>query len=630
MYACVAGHLSIVRLLVSKGANLDERDVLSGWTALMQATYHNKADIVRYLIESGADVSIRSHQDISAFDIASLMDDIIENDIISLLASNIGNGVDSRASGYSSALNSARDFEYLSTSDRLKASHRTNSTPVINRLNRQQDEDAFTNGNLKTGNSGSVKNLWNKFTDKLKDIKIGRTDMNRVSAMPINDAESSFIEPQVGGWVSIHDQPSRSDMHFNPGDDSALDSGIFSTPSMYSMQNEPIHVQTTKQLAPVLPPFHPVPSSIDSSRKMQLSRHKSSFTKGFDRNSSGYPRRHKPIKANPPKFLQPKKSNHNLSNSGSSNSNQPVKFEASEHSNYMSPQSSGDMSKRQQHLLLTSSRVNQSLFQTKPNFGNSQHVASPLPLQSTSSGYQLNIFQSSTNNNNIGVSNKIDQGSKANSGVHGRPRIGSFGSSISSGEVNWSHSTNLNPKNSRTGATPRPSNDAGIPSSPVMSNVKHLAMGSGHWSSPRNGGTDGRSSFESSVNTADDVMSSNRLNLNSTSNGTKSTNPSEMSQILSELALMKYKHIFDQQEVDREVLFSLTEDDLDEMGIGQTTNRQQILSAINVYKNKKTTKGHNKENSSTSNVGNNKQNNFLTVQNSHSHKQKLRTNNENC
>ena len=62
MYACVAGHLGVVKLLVSRGAHLDEQDYLSGWTSLMQATFHNNTEIVKFLLEQGCDISTRSHQ----------------------------------------------------------------------------------------------------------------------------------------------------------------------------------------------------------------------------------------------------------------------------------------------------------------------------------------------------------------------------------------------------------------------------------------------------------------------------------------------------------------------------------------------------------------------------------------
>ena len=40
MYAAMKGHLGVVQLLIGRGADINKQDEASGWTALMQATYH--------------------------------------------------------------------------------------------------------------------------------------------------------------------------------------------------------------------------------------------------------------------------------------------------------------------------------------------------------------------------------------------------------------------------------------------------------------------------------------------------------------------------------------------------------------------------------------------------------------
>lgn len=41
MYAAMGGHLAVVQLLIERGADINKQDEAgSGWTALMQATYH--------------------------------------------------------------------------------------------------------------------------------------------------------------------------------------------------------------------------------------------------------------------------------------------------------------------------------------------------------------------------------------------------------------------------------------------------------------------------------------------------------------------------------------------------------------------------------------------------------------
>ena len=40
MFAAMTGRLDIAELLVMKGCDVNKQDLISGWTALMQATYH--------------------------------------------------------------------------------------------------------------------------------------------------------------------------------------------------------------------------------------------------------------------------------------------------------------------------------------------------------------------------------------------------------------------------------------------------------------------------------------------------------------------------------------------------------------------------------------------------------------
>jgi ankyrin repeat protein len=40
MFAAMLGHLDIVQLLVGYGCDINKQDTISGWTALMQATFH--------------------------------------------------------------------------------------------------------------------------------------------------------------------------------------------------------------------------------------------------------------------------------------------------------------------------------------------------------------------------------------------------------------------------------------------------------------------------------------------------------------------------------------------------------------------------------------------------------------
>jgi ankyrin repeat protein len=54
MWASEFGHTEVVRLLLEKGALLDEKDERRGWTALMQASYKGHTEVVRLLLDKGA------------------------------------------------------------------------------------------------------------------------------------------------------------------------------------------------------------------------------------------------------------------------------------------------------------------------------------------------------------------------------------------------------------------------------------------------------------------------------------------------------------------------------------------------------------------------------------------------
>ena len=64
------GHLEIVKLLIENGANINAKDN-DGETALMGASYNGHLEVVKYLIENGADVNIKdNYYGITALDFA--------------------------------------------------------------------------------------------------------------------------------------------------------------------------------------------------------------------------------------------------------------------------------------------------------------------------------------------------------------------------------------------------------------------------------------------------------------------------------------------------------------------------------------------------------------------------------
>ncbi|XP_063505822.1 ankyrin repeat and SAM domain-containing protein 6 isoform X5 [Pongo pygmaeus] len=86
MLAAVTGQLALVQLLVERHADVDKQDSVHGWTALMQATYHGNKEIVKYLLNQGADVTLRAKNGYTAFDLVMLLNDP-DTELVRLLAS---------------------------------------------------------------------------------------------------------------------------------------------------------------------------------------------------------------------------------------------------------------------------------------------------------------------------------------------------------------------------------------------------------------------------------------------------------------------------------------------------------------------------------------------------------------
>lgn len=79
MIAAVTGQLPLVQLLVEKNADVDKQDNVHGWTALMQATYHGNKEVVKYLLNQGADVNLRAKNGYTAFDLIMLLNDPVHS-----------------------------------------------------------------------------------------------------------------------------------------------------------------------------------------------------------------------------------------------------------------------------------------------------------------------------------------------------------------------------------------------------------------------------------------------------------------------------------------------------------------------------------------------------------------------
>ena len=62
MIAAWEGQLEMVKGLVENDACLNQQDKKNGFTALIKAVFRNRDDIVRFLLEAGADRTISSYE----------------------------------------------------------------------------------------------------------------------------------------------------------------------------------------------------------------------------------------------------------------------------------------------------------------------------------------------------------------------------------------------------------------------------------------------------------------------------------------------------------------------------------------------------------------------------------------
>ena len=69
IWASCKGDLEIVKLLVESGADIDAKDN-DGWTALMRASWRGYLEIVQYLVEIGADINIKNKDGKTALDLS--------------------------------------------------------------------------------------------------------------------------------------------------------------------------------------------------------------------------------------------------------------------------------------------------------------------------------------------------------------------------------------------------------------------------------------------------------------------------------------------------------------------------------------------------------------------------------
>lgn len=162
MYAAITGQTDLIKLLVDNGADVNAKDYENGWTALMQATYYGKVEAAECLISLNADVGCRAKNNITAFDMALLIN--APTSLFRLLAEHaMHTSNPSAANG--EALVEGEDVPSKFTNTTMAWA---NTIPCEIQATDEKTKEA-------TGQTGQKKSVWSKLGKPFKNIKLTRT-----------------------------------------------------------------------------------------------------------------------------------------------------------------------------------------------------------------------------------------------------------------------------------------------------------------------------------------------------------------------------------------------------------------------------------------------------------------------
>ncbi|XP_013379306.1 ankyrin repeat and SAM domain-containing protein 6 [Lingula anatina] len=533
MFAAMTGRMDIAQLLVEKGSDVNKQDCISGWTAIMQALYHGKKAMAKYLIGVGADVSLQAKNGCTAFDMASLIDDV-DTELLRVLASKMMGKQDNKQ----------------------KSKTMPAKNGALSNIEQGAEEEP------KSG----LKAWWNRMSNRFRNLRLGHTfriGSNRLAPMPEN---AVLTDDTLRGNTSPKGGDSKVKGNGNtPGADPSLtlqSVDSFETIMLESKKNAfTLGINSnlpSETLKPVIPPFFPPPTfEMDNSdRRMPLGRPRSMVS--LDTAGTTTPSR--PYRPNTLKFLNKRPV--------SSISPSPVSPSSSGRYSYNNPSpgssgggsmfgqafsrarlpasvSLGALSTVHQHgeyLGKSGSSGASSIHLTDVNLRSSQdnmlylpatHHLPPVKLTALTVQQQSRGKRGRTASSPGFLQTSGNSSSTSGSSAQLTPRKPKSKSTSSRGST----TSTLTPSPS-----PTPGKQAKGPSAPS----------SGSRSSSSN----------TKTNPADPE------------------DQGDLGGILKKLSLERYQPIFEEQEVDMEAFLTLSDADLQELGIDSNEPRKQILSAI--------------------------------------------------
>lgn len=301
MYASINGHNVIIDLLIKYGADIDARDYENGWTALMQATYYGKTHAAIRLIHAGANVCIRAHNGVTAFDMAMLIN-LNDTVLFRLLAAKVmqNQSYEVTAAGDGGKPGGGTAGTPDETTQVTKAWQTTTSSGISLQNETGQSQASKTPSANPSG--GGKRGLWSKMSRTMRGMKITRTLKNTLAPKKVSNFDETLIAPEEDDSNSKY----------------STNNGVGRTdPYAVANHGAPTAHLPTDKLSPVVPPFQTNIGVDQQTMKTQrkMSGSKSSMSNSL--NSSGESSVSRNI-VRPFKFLHSPNSSgrHNLSSAG--------------------------------------------------------------------------------------------------------------------------------------------------------------------------------------------------------------------------------------------------------------------------------------------------------------------------
>ncbi|XP_078054004.1 ankyrin repeat and SAM domain-containing protein 6 [Mustelus asterias] len=516
MIAAMTGQLDLVQLLSERNSDIDKQDGVHGWTALMQATYHGSKEVVKYLLNQGADVNLRAKNGVTAFDLVMLLNDP-DTELVRLLAS------------------------VCMQVDKEKSKPKSKTMP-------RSKSKTSLNIPVPPDDKGGLKSWWNRMSNRFRKLKLTRTLRHGFST---NRLAPFIDEPEVGLDITmkanLKDDHNHSAVVMSTANPDSVwaskrkDSGLDNTSAgkddilLTTMlrNGAPFTHLPSDKLKAVIPPFLP-PSNFElwSSDRTRMNKEgklehtalsmprrlaKPNFNSSGNSDITSVSRMGRSVKLPPIT---------NLARSPASSPN-------SGHFNY-SPHSSGGS-----NGVVSISRHCISDPHNRSG-GSSDSVLSQIAAQRRKAA---GLPELKTNRCEV-----LPHPTSVEDSLPELPASPTVGNCIAQkcGKPRPSSATSSNSKSTSPTLTPSPS------PTPKSPQGESSLASSSHQQSKSSGGS---------------------------SSGTL-TDEDELSSILKRLSLEKYQPIFEEQEVDMEAFLTLTDGDLKELGVKTDGSRQQILAAI--------------------------------------------------